>query len=160
MVSRSLLLSCIYITIYTCIFRKELIILQYWISSVLAFGLLEACLEYGYFMNWNDTGVKHTAIAIAGSVFGVTKRTLSRVVVQLAALGYGIVRPTLGEEMHRVIFLGSVYFVLSLIYTLATKFSTNAASMSDPQYNFISLIILMIAAVDTTFYMYVNLLFV
>jgi hypothetical protein len=93
-------------------------------------------------------------ITIAATVFGVCKRALSRIVIQFVALGYGIVRPSLGDDLHRVIFLGSTYFLLSLIYTLSTKFASNSATMSDPEYNFLSLVILMLAGVDTTFYIW------
>jgi len=134
--------------------RSELIILQYWITGVLAFGLLETAVEYAYFLSWNDSGLQHVGITIAATVFGVCKRALSRIVIQFVALGYGIVRPSLGDDLHRVIFLGSTYFLLSLIYTLSTKFASNSATMSDPEYNFLSLVILMLAGVDTTFYIW------
>lgn len=136
------------------IHRSELIILQYWITGVLAFGLLETAIEYGYFLSWNDSGLQHVGITIAATVFGVCKRALSRIVIQFVALGYGIVRPSLGDDLHRVIFLGSTYFLLSIIYTLSTKFASNSATMSDPEYNFLSLVILMLAGVDTTFYIW------
>lgn len=134
--------------------RNELIVLQYWISAVLSFGLLETALEYGYFLNWNDSGDQHVGVAIAGSVFAVCKRALSRVVIQFVALGYGIVRPSLGDDLWRVLVLGTSYFVLSCIYTLSVKFSPSSSTMSDPEYNFISLVILMLAGVDTTFYIW------
>ncbi len=31
-------------------------VLQYWISAVLALGLVETTIEFGYYLNWNDTG--------------------------------------------------------------------------------------------------------
>ncbi len=128
---------------------------QHWISAVLAFGLLETCVEYGYYLDWNDKGTKHVGIAILATVFGTCKRSLSRILVQLVALGYGIVRPTLGSDLHRVLFLGLTYFVLSLIYTLATEFPSNSTPIDDPEYNMISLVILMLAGVDTTFYIWI-----
>lgn len=129
--------------------------LQHWISGVLCFGLVETAILYGYYLNWNDTGTKHNTILVIGIIFGACKRTLSRVVLQFVALGYGIVRPTLGDDLYRVYFLGGAYFILSLIYILSTNFPRRSSNVDDPEYNLVSLVILMLAGVDTTFYIWI-----
>ena len=95
------------------------------------------------------------AITVIALIFGVTKRALSRVVVQLVALGYGIVRPALGEDMNRVLYLGGSYFVLSLIYTLATNMPSSSKFLGGPEYDILSLIVFMLAGIDTTFYIWI-----
>jgi hypothetical protein len=130
-------------------------VLQHWISGVLSFGLVETAVLYGYYLNWNDTGKKNSVIFIIAVIFGVCKRTLSRIVLQFVALGYGIVRPTLGDDLYRVLFLGGAYFVLSLVYALSTNFNKKSANVDDPEYNFITLVILMLAGIDTTFYIWI-----
>ena len=104
-------------------------VLQHWISGVLSFGLIETAVLYGYYLNWNDTGNKNSVLFIIAVVFGVCKRTLSRIVLQFVALGYGIVRPTLGDDLHRVLYLGGAYFVLSLIYVLSTYFDKKSTNV-------------------------------
>lgn len=135
--------------------REELISIQYWISGVLALGMFETALLYMHYLHWNDYGAPSLWLMVSSLVAGVSKRTLSRVVVQLVALGYGIVRPTLGEEMTRVLYLGFAYFGLSLIYNLAVTVPTNSQQADDPAYDLLSLAVFMLAGIDTTFYIWI-----
>jgi len=76
-------------------------------------------------------GYPATALTFLGGFFGVAKRALSRILVQLVCLGYGVVRPSLGEEMGRVLYLGLAYFVLSSMYTVMSSATsaTNTGSL-------------------------------
>jgi hypothetical protein len=38
----------------------------------------------------------------------------------MVSLGYGVVRPSLGDEMDKILYLGGAYFVLSLVYAIDT----------------------------------------
>lgn len=135
--------------------RDQLMPLQFWITAVLAIGMIETTLLFTHFINWNDYGVPSFGITLTGLVFGVTKRALSRVLIQLVALGYGVVRPSLGEEMNRVLYLGAAYFILSMIYTVAVNSPRNSKSVDDPVYDLLSLVVFLLAIVDTTFYIWI-----
>lgn len=109
-------------------------------------------------MVWNDFGNAAPVLSFLGGFFGVLKRALSRVLVQLVALGYGVVRPSLGEEMGRVLYLGSAYFVLSSLYVLLSGGSTSAGggrSADDPSLDLLSLVVFFLAVVDSTFYIWI-----
>jgi hypothetical protein len=54
-------------------------------------------------------------LMMTGVIFGIAKRTLSRVVVLLLSLGYGVVKPSLGDDMPKVVQLGCAYFCLSVV---------------------------------------------
>ena len=129
--------------------------LQMWITAVLAIGMIETTMLFAHYLNWNDSGTPALAITFIGIFFGTAKRALSRILVQLVALGYGVVRPSLGEDMNRVLYLGGTYAVLSLIYTLLVKMPSNNRLAGDPVYNIISIIVLVLAMVDTTFYIWI-----
>ncbi len=73
----------------------------------------------------------------------------------MVTLGYGIVKPSLGDDLYRVLCLGIVYFFLSLLFTLFKQFATNASTVSDTKYNLMSLVLLMLVGVDTTFYIWI-----
>lgn len=94
------------------------------------------------------------SITIFGLVLGALKRAMSRVLVQLVALGYGVVRPSLGEDMNRVLLLATAYFVFSLMYSLIVSVPASAKTV-DPQFDFLSIIVLMLAIIDTTFYIWI-----
>ncbi len=135
--------------------RDQLIALQFWISAVLAIAMMESTLLFSHYLNWNDMGTPTLAITMTGLIFGVTKRALSRILVQLVSLGYGVVRPSLGEDMNRVLYLGGTYFILSLIHTIVSNLPSNSKTVGDPDYDFLSLIIFLLAVVDTTFYIWI-----
>lgn len=145
---------CIVLPVASSI-SEQIIPLQLWISAVLAFGLIETTLLLGHYMNWNDLGAPTISLTVIGLIFGVTKRAMSRILVTLVALGYGVVRPSIGEDMARVLYLGGAYFVLSLIYTLAINAPTNTKSVNDSEYDILSLVVFLLAIVDTSFYVWI-----
>lgn len=139
-----------------CIFYSDqLMPLQMWISAVLVIGMVETSMLFAHYLNWNDDGRPALAITAIGLVCGVVKRAMSRVLVQLVALGYGVVRPSLGEDMNRVLYLGGSYLVCSLIYTLMTGLPSTGKSVSDPDYDMLSMLTFVLAAIDTTFYVWI-----
>jgi hypothetical protein len=109
---------------------------------------------YVHFLDWNEQGVPTAAITVVAVFFGALKRAVSRILVMLVCLGYGVVRPSLGEEMHRVLYLGGAYFVLSFIYSLLSH-SPNTRTVADSDYDMLSLIVFLLAMVDTTFYIWI-----
>lgn len=48
--------------------------------------MIETATLFFHYLNWNDRGVPTVSITIAGLIFGVSKRAISRVVVQVSAL--------------------------------------------------------------------------
>lgn len=136
-------------------YADQLMPLQMWISAVLMIGMIETSMLFAHYLNWNDEGRPALSITVIGLVFGVLKRALSRVLVQLVALGYGVVRPSLGEDMNRVLYLGGAYLVCSLMYTLVTGLPSSSKSVSEPQYDFLTLLTFVLATIDTTFYIWI-----
>jgi hypothetical protein len=51
---------------------------------------LETTLLFFGFIVWNDFGSPATVLSVLGGFFGVVKRSLSRVLIQLVCLGYGV----------------------------------------------------------------------
>lgn len=129
--------------------------LQFWITGVMVIAMIETTMLYFHFLDWNDNGVPTTIITLVALFFGSLKRALSRILVMLVCLGYGVVRPSLGEEMQRVLYLGGTYFVLSFVYSLLTNLSPSTRLVTDSDYDVVSLIVFLLALVDTTFYVWI-----
>ncbi len=129
--------------------------LQMWITAVLAVGMLETALLFAHYLNWNDSGVPALSVTVLGLLLGVAKRAMSRVLVMLVSLGYGVVRPSLGEDLWRVLYLGGAYAALSLIYTAFEKIPSSDRLASNSAYDVVSLVVFMLAVVDTTFYIWI-----
>ena len=103
-------MSCLYSIVgiawlvYCAVYSEQLMALQMWITLVLALGMVETTTLFAHYLAWNDHGRPTIAVTFVALFFGVSKRSVSRVVVLLVSLGYGVVRPTLGEEMNKVRF--------------------------------------------------------
>lgn len=142
--------------IVLCIaYRDDLMPLQTWISAVMAIGLLETTVLFLKFVNWNDFGTPVIGLTTSGVFLGVLKRSLSRVLVQLVSLGYGVVRPSLGDEMGRVVGLGGVYCFVSLVYAALSALPNSSRPADGPTYDLLSIAVFSLAVVDTTFYIWV-----
>ncbi|CAE7839328.1 TMEM87B, partial [Symbiodinium microadriaticum] len=111
----------------TCsLHSEELIQLQFFITGGIALGMIETVLLYSHFYSWNETGT------VSGSLFGV------------------------GVDMKRVLYLGAGYVVLSSVYTLGASIPSGGRYVGDPTYeNLYSLVVMLLATVDTCFYMWI-----
>lgn len=130
--------------------------LQLWISVVLVMGVLETLSFFGYYWNWNQYGEPSLGFLTFALVLGVVKRMISRVLVLVIALGYGVVRPSLGDDLRKVIIIGASYFILSLIYTLSTSLpSSSKRSVDDEDTDLMAIVLLLLMAVEATFYFWI-----
>ncbi|KAK0584224.1 hypothetical protein LWI29_009518 [Acer saccharum] len=94
-------------------FWKDIIQLHYCITVVIALGMCEMAVWYFEYANFNSTGSRPMGITLWAVTFTSVKKTLSRLLLLVVSMGYGVVRPTLGGITTRVLLLGLVYFVAS-----------------------------------------------
>ena len=133
----------------------QIIALQMWITSVLSLGMIETTSLCAHYDHWNLHGLMSINLMMTGVVFGIAKRTFSRVVVLLISLGYGVVKPSLGDDMPKVVQLGCAYFSLSVVYVIVTMFPSKHKGTEDPDMDYVSVIVFLLAAVDTVFYVWI-----
>ncbi|XP_076890409.1 uncharacterized protein LOC143541473 [Bidens hawaiensis] len=99
-------------------FWKEVLHLQNCITLVITLGMLEMALWYFDYAEFNESGVRPTGITVWAVTFGTIKRTVSRLIILTVAMGYGVVRPTLGGLTSKVVMLGGTFFVASEVLEL------------------------------------------
>ncbi|KAI4355987.1 hypothetical protein L6164_000041 [Bauhinia variegata] len=92
-------------------FWKDIIQLHYHITAVIALGMCEMAIWYFEYANFNSTGTRPMAITLWAVTFSTVKKTLSRLLLLVVSMGFGVVRPTLGGLTSRVLLFGLVYFV-------------------------------------------------
>ncbi|KAL5569650.1 hypothetical protein UlMin_026225 [Ulmus minor] len=92
---------------------KDIMQLHYHITAVIALGMCEMALWYYEYANFNATGSRPMGITIWAVTFTAVKKTVSRLLLLVVSMGYGVVRPTLGGISSKVILLGVMYFVAS-----------------------------------------------
>ncbi|KAI5435410.1 hypothetical protein KIW84_022007 [Lathyrus oleraceus] len=92
---------------------KDVIQLHYHITAVIGLGMCEMALWYFEYANFNSTGSRPMIITVWAVTFTAVKKTVSRLLLLVVSMGYGVVRPTLGGLTTKVLLLGVVYFVAS-----------------------------------------------
>ena len=94
-------------------FWKDIIQLHYHISAVIALGMCEVAIWYFEYANFNSTGSRPVGVTLWAVSFTAVKKTVSRLLLLVVSMGYGVVRPTLGGITSKVLLLGLIYFVAS-----------------------------------------------
>ncbi|KAJ3591275.1 hypothetical protein NHX12_009221 [Muraenolepis orangiensis] len=82
-------------------------LMLFWIGGVVFLGMLEKAVYYAEF--------QIQGAVVFAEVLSAVKRTLARVLVLIASLGYGIVKPRLGALLHRVVGVGLLYLLFSIV---------------------------------------------
>uniref|UniRef100_A0A6U5IKN5 GOST seven transmembrane domain-containing protein n=1 Tax=Corethron hystrix TaxID=216773 RepID=A0A6U5IKN5_9STRA len=103
--------------------KENTIDIQRWMIVTIAIGFLEALFRAGDLFAWNATGFRESFFMYAGVLIGVLKRSISRCVVIMLCLGWGIVRDNLGPDMKKIVTFGIGYAFLSgvsdILFTIA-----------------------------------------
>jgi len=95
---------------FMCIFRKNLVGLQYVITIAISVGLLEGLLWSFAWVLYNETGSIIDWLNLLGALLTAIKLTFIRTVVLLVSIGYSIIYPTLRVlPKLGVIFLTLIY---------------------------------------------------
>eukprot|EP00249_Psilotum_nudum_P016588 c25896_g1_i1 orf=320-1897(-) len=92
-------------------FWKDILQLQNYITLVISLGMCEMVMWYFEYANFNATGYRPVGITLWAVTFGAVKKTVSRLLLLVVSMGYGVVKPTLGGLTSRVLLLGGTYFV-------------------------------------------------
>lgn len=79
---------------------KDLLRIQYWIAAVIFLGMIEKAVFYLDYSSINSTGVSQVKGAILfAELVSCLKRALSRMLVLIVSLGYGIVKVSLVTDV-------------------------------------------------------------
>ncbi|KAM6922409.1 transmembrane protein 87A isoform 2-T2 [Lycodopsis pacificus] len=101
--------------IWAACYWKDLLRIQFWIAGVIFLGMVEKAVFCAEYENTNAVGSASPGLLIFAELVSALKRTLARLLVIIVSLGYGIVKPRLGQVMHRVVGLGILYFSFASI---------------------------------------------
>uniref|UniRef100_A0A3B3W113 GOST seven transmembrane domain-containing protein n=2 Tax=Poecilia latipinna TaxID=48699 RepID=A0A3B3W113_9TELE len=85
------LLAVLWLVLSACYWRS-LLRIQFWIGGVIFLGMLEKAVYYAEFQSISYEGVSVQGAVVFAEVLSAVKRTLARVLVIIASLGYGIVK--------------------------------------------------------------------
>lgn len=92
-------------------FWKDIIKLHYHITAVIALGMCEMSLWYFEYSNLNATGKRPGEITLWAVTISSVKKTISRLLLLVVSMGYGVLKPTLGGGKIKLILLSMLYFI-------------------------------------------------
>ncbi|KAL3536617.1 hypothetical protein ACH5RR_005078 [Cinchona calisaya] len=99
-------------------FWKDIIQLHYHITAVIALGMCEMAPWYFEYANLNATGTRPRGITLWAVTITAFKKTVSRLLLLVVSMGYGVVKPTFGGGTSKMILLGVLYFVAAEVLEL------------------------------------------
>ncbi|KAM7471881.1 hypothetical protein LguiA_010064 [Lonicera macranthoides] len=132
-------------------FWREVLPLQNCITLVITLGMFEMALWYFDYAEFNETGVRPTGITVWAVTFGTVKRTVSRLIILMVSMGYGVVRPTLGGLTSKVLMLGATFFFASEVLELVE----NVGAISDLSGKARLFFVLPVAILDAFFVLWI-----
>jgi uncharacterized integral membrane protein len=137
-------LSFVFWFVMCCWFRKDLLQIQYWIGAVIFIGFVEEASFLGEYHTVNTEGKSVPGAVIFGELVSCGKRALSRMLVIIVSVGFGIVKPRLGPTLPKVIAVGVGYFILSTV----EGFSRATTHKANQQTNWLMILLIALAVTD------------
>ncbi|XP_039009242.1 transmembrane protein 87A-like, partial [Hibiscus syriacus] len=132
-------------------FWRDVLPLQNCITLVITLVMLEMALWYFDYAEFNENGIRPVGITMWAVTFGTIKRTVSRIIILMVSMGYGVVRPTLCWLTSKVIMLGVTFFLASELLELME----NAGAVSDLSGKAKLFLVLPVAILDAFFILWI-----
>jgi Lung seven transmembrane receptor len=134
--------------------------IEKWIMLAISLGLLEMIFRSLDYFIWNIHGYRSTFIIWIGVLTGVLKQGISRCLIVMVSLGWGVVRDTLGSTMRMIIVLGATYIAISAIRDLMIIFylediGTISTSEENKMLSIVQILTLLISAIDVLFILWI-----
>ena len=104
--------------------EKSRIKIENWILFAICLGLLEMIFRTGDYFVWNADGYRSPFIMWIAVLAGALKQGLSRCLIVMVSLGWGVVRDSLGSAQRTlIVFLGAVYILVTAVSDLMVVFA-------------------------------------
>ena len=130
---------------------RDILQLQNCISAVIALGMTEMALWYFDYTNFNISGLRPMSITMWAVTVGAVKKTVSRLLILVVSMGFGVVRPTLGGLTSKVLLLGGTYFLAAESLDVVENVNT----INDPPGKERLLLVLPVAMLDAFFILWI-----
>lgn len=142
------------------VYRDAAIPIFKWIIATIGIGFMECFLKGGDLWVWNVDGVRFWFSLYMGVLFGVLKRAISRVLVVMLCLGWGVTCDTLGGKFKVIVMLGLVYAGVSAARDVMTVVSITENQIlthneEDEIVDVVMILSFVTAFIDVTFYLWI-----
>lgn len=134
--------------------------IEKWVLMAILLGCLEMFFRTGDYLVWNEDGKRHNFIMYIGIALGVTKQGLSRALIVMVSLGWGVIRDNLGSALRTIIILCAMYTGVTLARELMLVFAVeDMESLSYQEevelFDVVTVLTFIVAAVDVVFILWI-----
>lgn len=111
-------------------------------------------------MIWNEDGYRQDFAMYLGIAMGAVKRGISRCLIVMVALGWGVIRDSLGSTMRTIVVLGAIYVGVSAAQSLMIVFAvedmkTLSYEEEAELFDIVTILTFVVAALDVVFIMWI-----
>ncbi|KAG0248772.1 hypothetical protein BG011_009926 [Mortierella polycephala] len=128
---------------------REILMVQHFITGVIFFLMIEMAFNWGYWDNYNKSGESPVALLVVVSILNSGRNSLSLFMLLIVSMGYGVVKPTLGSTMKKVIVLSLAHFLFGIIYSAGTM-----SPVEDVSAMIVLMVVVPLALTMTSFYIW------
>lgn len=141
-------------------FEDANIPIQSYIFATICMGTLEVFFRAGDLFVWNEDGKRFWIAFYIGIIVGVLKRGVSRCLLVMVSLGWGVVRDNLGRIMNKIHIIGGLYIVLSLIRDVMTEVAYSeiqkiSIEEEEELFDIVKILGFVIVIIDLIFYFWI-----
>lgn len=134
--------------------------IENWILLTIILGSVEMLFKAGDAFVWNLDGYQETWIAFFGILVGVLKRGISRCLIVMVSLGWGVTRGDLGSKLKWIVFLGILYVCFSAVRDLLIVVAVEGVqelsdSVESGLFDLYTIFSFLVAAVDVAFVLWI-----
>lgn len=145
-----------------CMFMNEnsRIPIEKWILMTIIIGLLEMLFRTGDAFVWNEEGTRTDWITYNAIGMGVVKGGVSRCLIVMVSLGWGVTRESLGRKIKWIVILGLVYVGTSLFRDLTIVIAVEnmqelSTNIEQDLYDIYTILTFVVAAIDVLYVMWI-----
>ncbi|KAL5270127.1 hypothetical protein ACHWQZ_G001003 [Mnemiopsis leidyi] len=126
------LLALIWLIVCGCHYR-DILQIQIWIGGMLALNMVEMSVFCNKYQTVNNGQEVSDSLVVFAELLSTFKHGLSRILVLIICMGYGIVKPRLGTTKHLVLALGLAYCLFVAIDSIYVKLVAPTKPMTQRQ---------------------------
>jgi len=112
---------------------RDILQIQIWIGGMLALNMVEMSVFCNKYQTVNNGHEVSDGLVVFAELLSTFKHGLSRILVLIICMGYGIVKPRLGTTKHLVLALGLAYCLFVSIDSIYVKLVAPTKPMTQRQ---------------------------
>lgn len=119
--------------IVCCIHYRDILQIQLWIGGMIALNMVEMSVFCSKYQAVNNGHEVTDALVVFSEILSTLKHGLSRMLILVICMGYGIVKPRLGTTKHLIMALGLAYCLFVAIDGIYIKLVSPTKQLSQRQ---------------------------